>query len=53
MGWLGDRPSGFSGAGDGSEWGRWWRLTGVDREWVVSGGCEEHGGVFDFPKWQH
>lgn len=24
-----------------------------DREWVVNGGCEEHGGVFDFPKWQH
>lgn len=50
VGWLGDRPSGVFG--DRSERGRWQRLRGVEREWVVSGGCEEHGGVFEFPKWQ-
>ncbi len=53
VGRLGDRPSGVSGAGDGYGRGRWQRLRGGEREWVVSGGCEEHGGVFEFPKWQH
>lgn len=51
MGWLGDRPSGVSGAGDGCEQ----RRREVEREWVVvvSGGCEERRGVFEFPKWEH
>lgn len=53
VGRLGDRPAGVSGAGDGSEWGRWRRLRGGEREWVLSRGCREHGGVFEFPKWQH
>ncbi len=28
-------------------------LNGGGVEWVVSGGCEEQGGVFEFLKWQH
>lgn len=30
-------------------------MRGVEREWVAvaSGGCEERGGVFEFPKWEH
>jgi len=51
VGRLGDRPSGVSGARDGSARGR--RVAEVGREWVLSRGCEEHGGVFEFPKWQH
>lgn len=45
MGWLGDRPSGVSGAGAGFERGRWWRFErgkeGVGGEWGPCGarGC--------------
>lgn len=53
VGRLGDRPSGVSGAGDGSEWGRWQSYGGGEKEWVVRGGCEEHGGMFELPKWQN
>lgn len=28
-------------------------MRGGEKEWVASGGCEERGGVFEFPKWQH
>lgn len=57
VGWRGDRPSGFFFFffRDGSEWeGRWPRPRGGRRRgsgWWV-GSCEEHGGVFEFPKWQ-
>ena len=49
----GARRWGVSGAGDGCEGGGGRGGRGGEREWVVSGGREEHGGVFEFPKWQH